>query len=108
MDLTLVWVGITLVIGGFLVNLLGVWFQRKGLFPYDAGSWTNWIEEAVKGMFTALPKALGSYGFGVKIQAFGSVLTYLGVAFLLVFLWGQTDRTGSDGESPSSSVSSVP
>lgn len=104
MDLTLVWVGLTLMIGGFLVNLLGVWFQRKGLFPYDAGSWTDWVGQAVKGMFTAVPKALGNYGFGVKIQAFGSVLTYLGVAFLIVFLWQVTDRTDGGGESPSPSI----
>jgi hypothetical protein len=88
MDQTLLWVGLTLVIGGFLVNLLGVWFVQKGLLPYDAGSWTDWVGEALTRMFTALPKAIGSYGWGIKIQAFGSALTYVGVAFLLVFLWG--------------------
>jgi hypothetical protein len=101
MDLTLVWVGLALMIGGFLVNLYGVWLQRQGLLPYDAGSWTDWIGQAVKGMFTALPKALGNYPTGVKIQAFGSALTYLGVIFLFVFLWQQFDGT-SDGGGESS------
>lgn len=109
MDLTLVWIGLALMISGFLVNLYGVWLQSRALLPYDAGSWTDWIGQAVKGMFTALPKALGNYPIGVKIQAFGSALTYLGVVFMLVFLKQQFDGTGGgDVESPSPSASATP
>jgi hypothetical protein len=109
MDLTLVWLGLGLMIGGFLVNLYGVWLQRRGLTPDEAGGWMDWVGKAINGMFTALPKALGNHPIGVKIQAFGSALTYLGVIFLLAFLKGQFDDTGDGaGESPSPSASSAP
>lgn len=105
MEPTLVWIGLALIVGGFLVSLYGVWLEVRGLLPYDAGSWTDWVREAVRGMFTALPKALGQHSIGIRLQALGSALTYAGAVFLLLFLNQQFGAGSGDGESPSPSSS---
>jgi hypothetical protein len=91
-DLTLAWIGCGLVIVGFLFSLSGVWLESRAFLPYDAGRWTDWIRDAARCMFAALPRLPGRNPPGVRFQALGSALTYLGLIVLLAFLWLATGR----------------
>jgi hypothetical protein len=91
-DLTVALIGLGLVIVGFLLSLSGVWLESRALLPYDAGTWTDWIRDAARGMFAALPRLLGYNRLGVRLQALASALTYLGLIALLAFLWLATER----------------
>jgi hypothetical protein len=91
-DLTLAFIGLGLVIVGFLLSLSGVWLESRALLPYDAGSWTDWIRDAASGMFATLPRLLGCNRLGVRLQALASALTYLGLIALLAFLWLAAER----------------
>ena len=97
MDLTLAIIGFLLIALGFALNFIGVWLQRRGRKAEEKGTWIDWIGEAIRGMFTAWKRALGNYSMGVKVQALGSALSFLGLVFVLVFLAQQFAGTNDGG-----------
>jgi hypothetical protein len=108
MDLTLLYWAITLVVVGFLVGLLGLFVNQRetrGVAEEEELSLTDMVVKALQELFTAVPKMFRGNRWGPRIQAFGSVLAWLGVALFVVFVIGAIGGGDGDGESPSPAAS---
>ena len=108
MDLKLLWISLALIIGGFVVSVIGTWLDARGRVAATKPTLLELIARAFGNMYRFLLEALSpNRSLGLRVASLGSVIALMGLitfgVFVITALGSQGSMTPGASPTPTSS-----
>jgi hypothetical protein len=107
MDIKLLWISLGLIIGGFVVSVIGTWIDARGRAAATNPTLLELIARAFGNMSRFLLEALSpNRSLGLRIASLGSVIALMGLItfgiFVITALGSQGSTTPQASPAPTS------